>query len=115
MITLQYGKGLFRGRSDIFTRGLGIGNYFNFRVDDGIRYTNANSTDTDGDGLSDREEFYFGVDGYLTDPTNFDTDGDGLNDYLEWSVYGTDQQLTIQIQIVSQMILMSFLLIQLSG
>ena len=73
-----------------YERPLGIGNYFNFRVDDGIRYTNANSTDTDGDGLSDREEFYFGVDGYLTDPTNIDTDGDGLNDYLEWFVYGTD-------------------------
>ena len=38
----------------------------------------------------DREEFYFGLDGYLTDPTNVDTDGDGLDDYLEWSVYGTD-------------------------
>ena len=73
-----------------YERPLGIGNYFNFRVDDGIRYTNANSTDTDGDGLSDREEFYFGVDGYLTDPTNIDTDGDGLNDYSEWFVYGTD-------------------------
>ena len=73
-----------------YERPLGIGNYFNFRVDDGIRYTNANSTDTDGDGLSDREEFYFGLDGYLTDPTNADTDGDGLDDYLEWSVYGTD-------------------------
>ena len=73
-----------------YERPLGIGNYFSFRVDDGIRYTNANSVDTDGDGLSDREEFYFGIDGYLTDPTNIDTDGDGLNDYLEWSVYGTD-------------------------
>ena len=35
-------------------------------------------------------EFYFGLDGYLTDPTSIDTDGDGLDDYLEWSVYGTD-------------------------
>ena len=42
-----------------YERPLGIGNYFSFRVDDGIRYTNANSVDTDGDGLSDREEFYF--------------------------------------------------------
>ena len=73
-----------------YERPLGIGNYFQFRVDDGIRYTNANSTDTDGDGLSDREEFYFGFDGYLTDPTNKDTDGDGLDDYLEWSLLGTD-------------------------
>ena len=73
-----------------YERPLGIGNYFNFRVDDGIRYTNANSTDTDGDGLSDREEFYFGLDGYLTDPTSIDTDGDGLDDYQEWSIFGTD-------------------------
>ena len=62
-----------------------------------------------------REEFYFGVDGYLTDPTNIDTDGDGLNDYLEWFVTVQTQQLTIQIQIISQTILMSFLLIRLSG
>ena len=73
-----------------YERPLGIDNYYNFRVDDGIRFTDPNSTDTDGDGLSDREEFYFGLDGYLTDPTNVDTDGDGLDDYLEWSVYGTD-------------------------
>jgi len=73
-----------------YERPLGIGNYFDFRVDDGIRYTNANSTDTDGDGLSDNEEFYFGLDGYLTDPTNIDTDGDGLGDYQEWSIFGTD-------------------------
>ena len=89
---LQYGERSF-SEDEIryfYERPLGIGNYFSFRVDDGIRYTNANSVDTDGDGLSDREEFYFGIDGYLTDPTNIDTDGDGLNDYLEWSVYGTD-------------------------
>ena len=73
-----------------YERPLGIGNYFSFRVDDGIMYTNPNSIDTDGDGLSDREEFYFGFDGYLTDPTNIDTDGDGIDDYSEWSVYGTD-------------------------
>ena len=73
-----------------YERPLGINNYFDFRVDDGIRYTNPNSTDTDGDGLSDREEFYIGFDGYLTDPTNNDTDGDGLNDYLEWIIFGTD-------------------------
>ena len=73
-----------------YERPLGIDNYFNFRVDDGISYTNANSTDTDGDGLSDGEEFYFGLDGYLTDPTNKDTDGDGLNDYQEWFFFGTD-------------------------
>ena len=73
-----------------YERPLAIDNYFNLRVDDGIRYTNANSTDTDEDGLSDGEEFYFGLDGYLTDPTNNDTDGDGLNDYQEWYFFGTD-------------------------
>jgi len=73
-----------------YERPLGINNYFNFRVDDGIRYTNPNSTDTDEDGLSDREEFYIGLDGYLTDPTNKDTDGDGLDDYFEWFILGTN-------------------------
>ena len=73
-----------------YERPLGIDNYFNFRVDDGIRFTNPNSADTDGDGLSDKEEFYFGLDGFLTDPTNVDTDGDGLNDFVEFSLFGTD-------------------------
>ena len=41
-------------------------------------------------GNGDSEESYFGVDGYITDPTNRDTDDDGLNDYDEIFVYGTN-------------------------
>jgi hypothetical protein len=73
-----------------YERPLSIENYGDIRVDDGIGYTNPNSIDTDGDGLSDNEELYFGLDGYLTDPTNVDTDGDGLGDFQEWSIFGTD-------------------------
>ncbi|MDE6592070.1 MAG: cellulose binding domain-containing protein [Oscillospiraceae bacterium] len=41
--------------------------------------TNKNSSDTDGDGLTDSEEFY-----YLgTDPTKADSDGNGINDGAE--------------------------------
>jgi len=42
-------------------------------------------TDTDGDGLSDWEEWLFG-----TDPRDPDTDHDGISDYDEIFVYGTD-------------------------
>lgn len=38
----------------------------------------ADTTDTDGDGLTDSYEEYFG-----TDVSNIDTDEDGLSDYLE--------------------------------
>ena len=38
-----------------------------------------NLVDTDGDGLSDSDEW----DNYFTDPTNADTDGDGLPDGQE--------------------------------
>lgn len=41
--------------------------------------TNPLETDTDNDGLFDREE----VRSFRTDPTNADTDGDGLSDYNE--------------------------------
>lgn len=39
----------------------------------------SSTTDTDGDGLSDRTEMWLG-----TDPANPDTDGDGYNDGLEY-------------------------------
>jgi hypothetical protein len=48
--------------------------------------------DTDGDGLSDKEE-EAGTFGYVTDPDLFDTDGDGLNDLeesLSQTGYDTD-------------------------
>ncbi|MCR5725626.1 MAG: InlB B-repeat-containing protein [Treponema sp.] len=39
----------------------------------------GDSTDTDGDGLTDWDEIYT----YFTDPSNKDTDGDGWNDGVE--------------------------------
>ncbi len=45
--------------------------------------------DTDGDGLSDGEEFYFGDDGYVTFAYLIDSDGDMFSDYQEWDA-GTD-------------------------
>ncbi|MBR5948783.1 MAG: lipase family protein [Clostridia bacterium] len=45
-------------------------------------------TDTDGDGVADYLEKYYG-----TDPEAADTDGDGLNDYIELFVLGTDSLL----------------------
>ena len=74
----------------VYERPLGFGNHNSLRIDDGIFSTNPASNDTDGDGLSDSEEVYFGMDGYLTDPTNPDTDGDGLNDSDELATYGTN-------------------------
>jgi|WetSurMetagenome_2_1015567.scaffolds.fasta_scaffold09173_5 hypothetical protein len=41
--------------------------------------------DTDGDGLTDKQEAALG-----TDPLKIDTDGDGLTDYEEINVYNTD-------------------------
>lgn len=41
--------------------------------------------DSDGDGLSNKEEIELG-----TDPQNIDTDGDGLSDYDELNKYNTD-------------------------
>ncbi len=74
----------------VYEQPLGFGNYFSFRLEDGILSTNPASNDTDSDGLSDSEEFYFGMDGYITDPTNPDTDGDGLNDSDEIFLYNTN-------------------------
>ena len=50
--------------------------------DNGI---NDADDDSDGDGLSNREEIELG-----TDPCNTDTDGDGLSDYDELNQYNTD-------------------------
>lgn len=60
--------------------------------------TNPNNWDTDGDGLSDGDE-YLGppsacdTDGWITNPLNVDTDGDGLEDGpidLAWPGHGFD-------------------------
>lgn len=48
-------------------------------VDETKYKTNPNSTDTDGDGLSDKTEITV----TKTDPTKADTDGDGVNDGME--------------------------------
>jgi hypothetical protein len=50
-----------------------------------VRYT-VPERDTDGDGLSDREE----VETFGTDPTKADTDGDGLTDREEIELHRTD-------------------------
>ena len=48
----------------------------------------GDTTDSDGDGLTDAEEESLG-----TDPALTDTDGDGLSDYEE-AVVGTDPTLS---------------------
>jgi len=48
--------------------------------------TDPNSSDTDGDGLSDGEEVHT----YQTDPTKADSDGDGLTDKEEIFTYKTN-------------------------
>ena len=73
----------------VFEQPLGFGAYETFKTEDGILRSNPNSTDTDGDMLSDAEEFYFGLDGFITDPTNPDTDSDGISDYNETMVLMT--------------------------
>ncbi len=54
-------------------------------IDEYIYGTDPNNADTDGDGLSDKEEVIYGVDGYLTNPTDPDSDNDGLNDGEEYA------------------------------
>ena len=76
--------------SYIFGSPLGFGNnYLYFRLDDGIRYSNPTDNDTDNDGLTDIEEAYYGLDGYITDITNSDTDGDSITDYNEVFEFNT--------------------------
>lgn len=45
--------------------------------------TSPIKADTDGDGLTDKEEIEPGKDGYVTDPNMWDTDGDGWSDGYE--------------------------------
>ena len=45
-------------------------------------YVDMNTSDLDGDGLTDYEEV-FGVLGYFTSPVNFDSDSDSFSDYDE--------------------------------
>ena len=56
--------------SYVFNKPKGFGkSYTHFRPDDGNHFSNPNSTDTDGDKLSDQEEAYFGLDGFVSDIT----------------------------------------------
>ncbi|RUM69888.1 MAG: hypothetical protein DSZ07_03690 [Sulfurovum sp.] len=48
--------------------------------------TNISNIDTDGDGITDREEICT----YNTDPTNADSDGDGISDKEEIFTYDTN-------------------------
>jgi len=73
------GDGISDGERD--SDGDGLTNYEEFLLG-----TNPNSSDTDGDGLTDYEEVHT----YGTDPLNPDTDNDGLTDYEEIHVFGTD-------------------------
>jgi len=62
------------------------GTWVYVELDDGTFSTkqvtsNPNEKDTDADGITDLEEWSFGM-----DPRNPDTDSDGLSDYKEWNV-----------------------------
>jgi PKD repeat protein len=52
----------------------------------GIVLLDSRNNDTDGDGLTDKEEMQT----VKTDPTNPDTDGEGLSDYEECYIYRTN-------------------------
>ena len=72
----------------VFENPIGFGNsYLHFRSDDGNYHSNPTENDTDNDGLTDIEEAYYGLDGYVTDITNSDTDGDSITDYNEVFVF----------------------------
>lgn len=57
----------------------------------GVYGTNPYVFDTDGDGIGDGEEVYYGTNPLATNaaPVQADSDGDGLFDLDETSVYGT--------------------------
>ncbi|HME50939.1 MAG TPA: PKD domain-containing protein [Candidatus Lokiarchaeia archaeon] len=59
---------------------------FNLRLANGTTIhvtSDPTKNDTDGDGLSDYEEWYPGADGYITNPSCNDTDHDGVLDSAE--------------------------------
>jgi Bacterial Ig-like domain (group 2). len=66
------------------TDGDGLSNFDEFGLG-----TDLNNNDTDGDGISDGEEVVAGADGFVTNPLLGDSDGDGVWDGLEISV-GSD-------------------------
>ena len=66
-----------------FFRSLGLSDYVEVIDCEGC---DATLTDTDNEGLSDKEEY---ID-HDTNPANQDTDGDGLSDYDEVNAVGFD-------------------------
>ena len=64
-----------------------ISNWEEYQANPGDLGSNPNVTDSDGDGLTDKEEMDLG-----TNPTNPDTDGDGWSDSQEVA-YGTNPVL----------------------
>lgn len=63
--------------------GLGLGTDTFGNTSEKTRYTvfgDPNKSDTDGDGLTDHEEYMI-----KCDPAKNDTDGDGLHDFEEWT------------------------------
>ncbi|MGI6369983.1 MAG: OmpA family protein [Ignavibacteria bacterium] len=84
------------GVDKLLTFGLGFSYYIFGETDydkDGLSNslektlgTDPLNPDTDGDGITDGDEYYK----YKTDPLNPDTDGDGINDYDEIFKYKTD-------------------------
>ena len=76
---------LFETHPDVrhFFLPLGLSDYVEVIDCEGC---NATLTDTDNEGLSDKEEY---ID-HNTNPANQDTDGDGLSDYDEVNAAGLD-------------------------
>ncbi|MCL2048215.1 MAG: type II toxin-antitoxin system HicB family antitoxin [Defluviitaleaceae bacterium] len=73
------GDGISDGGRD--SDGDGLTNYEEFLLG-----TNPHDPDTDNDGLTDYEEIHI----YATDPLNPDTDNDGLTDYEEIHIFALD-------------------------
>ena len=107
----DYRQGIVAGHSDVNMNpyvGVGVTYRFGAEVPAHYMLTQAGDIDSDGDGLTDREEVMLGTDPfnpdtdgdgltdgeevhkYHTDPLNPDTDGDGLSDGAEVHVYHTD-------------------------
>jgi len=65
--------------------------YVGKNVSEAVNVTSdPHKKDTDGDGLTDFQEWSSSVGGCVTNPREKDTDGDGLTDYEEIMFYGTD-------------------------